>query len=174
MHSQHIVDTTIMEFLLLSRNTSTHLFYGLPKIHKPNCSLHPIVSGCDGPTDHLSSYLTHFIQPLANNLPSYIKDTKYFLNLTENLPPLPTNALLATVDVMSLYTNIPRDDGISTVIHVMEKYNHLPTNCPPPHIICKILYFILKHSTFNFMDTHIHQILGTTMGTRMTPSNAIF
>ena len=85
-------------------NTRTLLFYGLPKIHQSNCPLHPIVSGCDDRTDHLSSYLTHFIQPLAHNL----KDTKDFLNRTENLPPLPNKALLVTVDVMSLYTNIPR------------------------------------------------------------------
>ena len=52
----------------------------------------------------------------------------------------------------------------------MEKYKHLlPTKCPPPHIIRIILDFILKHSTFNFMDTHIHQVLGTSMGTTMAP-----
>ena len=30
-----------------------------------------------------------------------------------------------------------------------------------------ILDFILKHSTFKLMDTHIHQIYGNSMGTRM-------
>ena len=55
----------------------------------------------------------------------------------------------------------------------MEEYKHLlPTNCPPPHIVRIILDFILKHSTFKFMDTHIHQILGTSMGTRMAPPYA--
>ena len=61
--------------------------------------------------------------------------------------------------------NILHDDGISPVIHFMEKYKHpLPTNFPAPHIVRAILDSILKHSTFNFMDTHIHQILGTSMG----------
>ena len=55
----------------------------------------------------------------------------------------------------------------------MEEYKHLlPTNCPPPHIVRIILDFILKHSTFKCMDTHIHQILGTSMGTRMAPPYA--
>ena len=50
----------------------------------------------------------------------------------------------------------------------MEKYRYLlPTNCPPPHIVRIILSFILKHRAFKFMDTHIHQILSTSMGTRM-------
>ena len=54
------------------------------------------------------------------------------------------------------------------MIHFMEEYKHLlPTNCPPPYIVRIILDFILKQSIFKFMDTHILQILGTSMGTRM-------
>ena len=121
IHSQHIIDKATKEFLLPPKNTRTPLFYGLPKIHKPGCPLRPIVSGCDGPTDHLSAYVTHFIQPLASNLPSHIKDTKHFLNLIEKLPPLPPNALLVTADVTSLYTNIPHEEGIAAVIHTSWK-----------------------------------------------------
>ena len=175
IHSQHIIDKATKEFLLLMKNTRTPLFYGLPKIHKPGYPLHPIVSGRDGPTDHLSAYVTHFIQLLASNLPSHVKDTKYFLNLIEKLPALPPNALLVTADVTSLYTNIPHEEGIAAVIHFMEEYKHLlPTNCPPPHIVRIILDFILKHSTFKFMDTHIHHILGTSMGTRMAPPMPLY
>ena len=129
MLSQNIIDQGTMDFLLPPKNTRTTLFSGLPKIHKPDCPLHPIGSGCDGPTDHLSVFITHFIQPLASNLPSHINDTKHFLNLIEKLPPLPLNALLVTADIMSLYTNIPHKEGIAAVIHCMEKYRHLlPTN----------------------------------------------
>ena len=91
IHSQHIIDKATKKFLLPHKNTRTPLFYGLPKIHKRGCPLRRIVSGCDGPSDHLSAYVTHFIQPLASNLPSHIKDTKYFLNLIEKLPPLLPN-----------------------------------------------------------------------------------
>ena len=173
MHSQHIIDKATKEFLLPPKNTRTPLLYGLPKIHKPGCPLHSIFSGCDGPTDHLSAYITHLIHPLTSNLPSHIKDTKHFLNLIEELPPLPPNAPLVTADVTSLYTNIPHKEGIEAVIHFMEIYKHLlPTNCPPPHIPHNILDFILKHSTFEFMEKHIYQILGTSMGTRMAPPYA--
>ena len=61
-------------------------------------TIRPIVSGCHGPTDHLSAYVTHFIQPLVRNLPSHVKDTKHFLNFIEKLPPLPPNASLVTAD----------------------------------------------------------------------------
>ena len=91
MHSEHIREKATMEFLLPSKNTHTSLFYRLPKIYKTDCPLHPVVSGCDGPTAHLSVYITHFIQPLASNLASHIKDTKSFANLIEKLPPLPSS-----------------------------------------------------------------------------------
>ena len=87
IHSQHIIDKATKEFLLPPKNTRTPLFYGLPKIHKPGCPLRPIVSGCDGPTEHLPACVTHFVQPLASNLPSHVKNTKHFLNLIEKLPP---------------------------------------------------------------------------------------
>ena len=125
MHSQHITGKATMSFLLPPKNTCLSLFYGLHKIHKPDCPLRPIVSGCDGATDHLSAYIIHFIQPLSSNLPSHIKDTKHFLNLIEKHPPLPSNSLLVTVGVTSLYTDIPHEEGIAAVIHSMEKQRHL-------------------------------------------------
>ena len=72
-----------MEFVQPPRNTRTPLFHGLPEVHKPDCSLRSIVSGCDGPTDCLPSCITYFIQPLANNLPSHIKDTKHFIEISQ-------------------------------------------------------------------------------------------
>ena len=87
MHSQHINNKATMEFLLSPKNTRILLFYGQPKIYKPDCPLRPIVSGCDCPTDHLSLYITHFIQPLASNLPPHIKGTKHFLTLLKNFHP---------------------------------------------------------------------------------------
>ena len=99
-----MIDTTTIEFLLPPRNTRTPLFYGLPKLQKANCPLRPIISGCDGPTDRLSSYITHFIQPLFKNFSLHVKETKHFLNLIEKLPPLPTNAPLVMANITPLYT----------------------------------------------------------------------
>ena len=53
--------------------------YFLKKIHKNPPSARPIVSGCSGPTERISAYLDHWLQPLAKSLLSYIKDTKEFI-----------------------------------------------------------------------------------------------
>ena len=141
-----------MEFLLCSTNTHTPLFFGVSKIHKPNFSLHSITLRCDHHTGRLSLYVTHFIQPLTNNLPSHIKDTKSFLDFIVNLPPLPSSTLLVTADVTFSCSNIPHDDCMSIVIQFMEKSKHLiSSNCAPSHIVRAILDFLAKHYTFSFL-----------------------
>ena len=54
LRSQHLIDKATMEFLLPPKDTHTPLFCGVPKIHKPDCPLHPIGSGCEG-SDHLTA-----------------------------------------------------------------------------------------------------------------------
>ena len=173
MHTFHYIDDVTKNFLMPHTPPRTPLFYGLPKVHKKDIPLRPIVSGCDSPTDNLSRYITHFIQPLVTHLPSYIKDTKHFLRIIHDTPTLPPDAFLVTADVSSLYTNIPHDEGISAVLHYINTHRqHMPANTPPDYIFEIILRHILDHSFFQFIDTIYHQITGTSMGTRMAPPYA--
>ena len=41
------------------------VFYTLTKIHKPTQVGRPIISGCDGPTERISSFVDRLIQPIA-------------------------------------------------------------------------------------------------------------
>ncbi|XP_057297959.1 uncharacterized protein LOC130628918 [Hydractinia symbiolongicarpus] len=167
------IDKTTRRFLTPPNPPRTSLFYGLPKIHKPEIPLRPIVSGCDSATDNLSKYVTHFIQPLVTKLPSYIKDTKHFLRGLRELPPMPENAFLVTADVAALYTNIPHDEGIKAVLDFIKQFrNEMPKYTPPNHVFHTLLHLILKNSFFKFMTSFYHQIKGTSMGTRMAPPYA--
>ena len=88
-------------------------FYTLPKIHKPTPVGRPIVSGCDGPTEKLS-FVHKLLQPIAQQQKSYLKDTTDLVNHIENTK-VPADAILVSIDVTSLYTNIPQEEGIHTV-----------------------------------------------------------
>ena len=52
------------------------------------------------------------MQPLAQEVKSYIKDTNDFLKKVRSLPSLPDDIILCTVDVVGIYPNIPHEEGL--------------------------------------------------------------
>ena len=103
-------------------------------------------------------------------LPSYIRDSKHFLQLLESLPSLPENAILVNADVTSLYTNIPHEEGIESVLHYRKLHaNTLPPGTPSLHAIGVLFETILKNNNLSFMDRHFLQLVGTTIRTKATP-----
>ena len=135
--------------------------------------LRPIVSACGSPTNQLWNYVTRFIQPHLEILPSYIQDSKHFLQLLESLPPLPENAILVTAVVTSLYTNIPHEEDTESVLHYLKLHaDTLPPGAPSPCTIGVLLETILKNNNLSFMDRHFFQLAGRAMGTKAAPPYA--
>ena len=66
--------------------------------------------------EKISEFIDFHLRPFIANLPSHIKDTTDYLKKMENLT-IPENTTLVTMDVTSLYTNIPHDDGINNLFH---------------------------------------------------------
>ena len=135
LHNTHRIDDKTRHHLAPPNPACTPLFYGLPKVHKPNIPLWPIVSACDSPIDQLSYYVTHFIQPFVETFLSYIQNRKHILQLLESLPPLPENAILVTVDVTLLYTNITHEEGMESVLFYMKLHADVlpPRRSKSPH-----------------------------------------
>ena len=61
----------------------------------------------------------HFRQHVEA-IPSFIKDTTDYLQKMAALNILPSNTTLVTMDVTSLYTNIPHSDGIEACKEIWE------------------------------------------------------
>ena len=55
--------------------------YGLPKIHKPQTPLTPIVSCIDVPSSRLSKYIAFIISPLAGRTSSHVLNSKDFTGI---------------------------------------------------------------------------------------------
>ena len=106
-------------------------------------------------------------------LPSYIRDSKHFLQLLESLPYLLENAILVTADVTSLYTNIPHRKGIECVLHYIKLHvKTLPPGAPSSHTIGVFFETILKNNNFSFMGRYFLELVGTAMGTKAAPPYA--
>lgn len=82
------------QYLLGSKTPRERRFYTLPKVHKktdkwtvPNLIPpgRPIVSDCESETYRTAEYIEYHLNPISNKHPSYIKDTKHFVDIIKNL-----------------------------------------------------------------------------------------
>jgi len=88
---------------------------------------------------------------------SYLKDSTDFINFVEKTK-MGKRTFLVTMDVTSLYINVPQEEGITTVCNAYENFHN--NNPPiPTTYIREMLRLILK-------ETYL-QIHGTAMGTKM-------
>ena len=99
----HIEKTTAKWLSLTPDPPRISVFYTLTgKIHKPTPVGRPNISGCSGPTEQISAFVDHLIQPIAQLQASYLKDTTDFINFIERIK-VPKSAIHVSMDVTSLY-----------------------------------------------------------------------
>ena len=143
-------------------------FYTLTKIHKKTPVSRPIVFGSSGPTERTSRLVDSVLQSIAIEQESYIKDTTDFINFIENTQ-IPDNAVLATLDVSSLYTNIPEDEGTDFVCRYYE--DHYKQKLPiPTSDLRELMRLILEENSFKFNEKRFVQTHSIAMGNKMARS----
>ena len=135
--------------------------YGLPKLHKPQIPMRPIVSFCGSPTYELSKYLTNILQPLTNKSQHKLQSTETFINKLKTIQ-IPDNNKLVSFDVKSLFTSIPLELALvctETVITNTTDVLQLPTDD-----IMELLELCLTSTYFQYNGKHYKQLHGTAMG----------
>lgn len=100
----------------------TARFYHVTKIHKVENPGRPIVSSCRAPTERISKYVDHHLRPLVVQTSSYLRNTTDFLRKLSTLEMLPPGSILVTLDVSSLYTNIPHNEGVAACREALETH----------------------------------------------------
>ena len=124
-------------------------FYLLPKIHKRlhNVPGRPVISNSGYYTENISSFLDHHLQPLAQAVKSYIKDTNEFLKKLRFLPKSPEGIILCKMDVVGLYPNIPHEEGLFALRKRLEirKEKYVSTDT-----MIDLAKVVLKNNIFTF------------------------
>ena len=86
--------------------------YGLPKTHKANIPLRPIVSYCGSFGYKLSKFLANKLSPLVGSISkSHIKNSSDFIEKLKSLSL--NNGKMVSFDVDSLFTKVPLDDVLA-------------------------------------------------------------
>ncbi len=177
MYDNKIISGKQKEYLLGPGSPRARRLYLLPKIHKtpqnwskPNKVPpgRPIVSDCSSETYNIAEFIEFHLSPISQKHKSYLKDTYDFIEKTRELK-IPSDALLFTIDVDSLYTNIETQAGLEAVRECMLKY---PDSRRPDEYILKLLEINLTKNDFEFNSKYFLQTKGTAMGKKFAPSYA--
>ncbi|CAF1253614.1 unnamed protein product [Didymodactylos carnosus] len=120
--------------------------YFLVKVHKNNLPLRPIISSYDSYNYNTAKYLANLLTPALRDAPSYVKDTFDFVDKIQNNKQMP--GLLCSLDVSSLFTNVPLEKAIPIAIEKIRKYHPLlpidDTN------LKELFYYCTKTTNFKF------------------------
>ena len=178
--NQKIVKDTVNKLILEQKLPSTarnlfvttpktSSFYLKPKIHKPNNPGRPIISDCSCPTELISSFLDKKMAPFVKSLPTYIKDTNHALNILKQFSFPGNNKFLFTMDITSLYTVIPNNEGLLALKYFFDQRT---VKEPSTDTLLCLAELVLTLNCFTFSGEIFKQINGVAMGTKMGPNYA--
>ena len=94
------------------------IMYGLPKIHKQNIPLRPIISPIGTFSSKTAKYLSKILSPLAQNV-HLLKDSHDFINRLNKLKL--QNSYMVDFDIKSMFTNVPLDYIINLILERIYK-----------------------------------------------------
>ena len=114
MKSLNLITEKNFDYLNIQNPTEAR-FYLLPKIYKKNIPGRSIYSSINHPTSNISKFFDEHIKKYVPKTHSYVRDTQHFVSRLKYLGKIPEGALSVTLDVSSLYTNIPNHEGILAV-----------------------------------------------------------
>ena len=140
--------------------------YGTVKTHKENYPLRPIISQITTPTYKLAKKLNDIIKPY---IPS-----KYSLTSTNDfIDILQSNEYIgniASLDVESLFTNVPINETIKIIIELAYNHPNIPAPKLPREILKNLLEICTKEAPFITPEGKLYQqVEGVAMGSPLGP-----
>lgn len=149
-------------------NPQIPLLYSLPKIHKPNVPIRPIVSFNNSPTYLLSKFLSNIFNRDLNFYPEFaIKNSVSFIKDLQKLQFPPNNHYkIISFDVKNLFPSIPPSETIPIISDLLH------TSTFPDKIasdLLELLKFSIKNLFFKFNQKIYVQEEGLSMGSPLSP-----
>ena len=154
--------------LLFTSGSSPGILYGLPKTHKPDVPIRPILSTIGTFNYKLANFFVPILQPLTSNQYT-MKNSYSFVEEARTLDV--SNKIMASFDVKSLFTNIPLDETINIICESMFKDKNTHCNLSKEQFT-SLLQLAVKDSPFLFNKCLYVQTDGIAMGSCLGPSLA--
>ena len=147
-------------------NPRTPYIYGLPKTHKEGVPLRPIISGINSAPHRIARKIAETLTPLLGTISdAHLKHSGHLLSKLRDITTTRTKKL-ASLDVKSLYTNIPVKKCIKRLKeHITSK--HIPTPLPIDDF-----FTLIERCTnlcyFKYNESFYKQKFGLPMGSPLS------
>ena len=163
---------TKSEFLkICPTGSKPGILYGQAKVHKPvedNCpSFRPILSAIGTPTYDLAKFLVPILKPLTEN--EYTVHDSF--SFASEVSKINAKNLMASLDVESLFTNIPLEETIDNIINDLFLTTDKVHNFEREELK-QLLTFAAYESFFIFDGEYYTEIDGVAMGSPLGPTLA--
>ena len=157
-----------MEFNIYRRmyptGASSPKFYGLPKIHKKDILLRPIVSSIGSVTYGVAKELARILKPLVDKFSHHVSNTKEIADEIRNTK-LKETECITSYDVTALFTSVTVPSALEIIKKRLAQDTDLPNrsimtadNIMEPVGVC------LNNTYFLFQDQFYEQTKGAAMG----------
>ena len=117
-----INDTTYRR--LYPTGAVSHKFYGLPKVHKEQMPLRPIISSRGSVTYETAKELARILKPLVGRSLHHVQNIRDFINNLEGIQLEPDEYIML-YDVNSLFTSIPIQPAVNNIKKYLEEDKEL-------------------------------------------------
>ena len=141
--------------------------YGLPKTHKTNCPLRPILSMVGSPQHSIAKFLISVLTPVLDKFSKHVvKDSFDFVKSLRSLSSDKT--VMCSFDIKSLFTNVPLVEVLKICIDQLYNSDISPP-CFPQDVCYELLKLATTNVEFSFDNTMFRQIDGVAMGSPLGP-----
>ena len=143
-------------------------FYGLPKIHKKNIPLRPIVSSIGAVAYGVTKVLAEIIKPLMGCSQHHVHNSQQFAEEMKEMK-LEKGECITSYDVIALFTSIPIPYALEVMKKKLEQDTELQKRTiMPVDTILELLAFCLNNTYFVFQNTFYEQTKGAAMGSSIS------
>lgn len=141
--------------------------YGLPKIHKENAPLRPIVSTINSPAGPLAKFCAQILNNITDKDKYNFGNSYNFKKFVDKIV-LPKDYVLVSFDVVSLFTNVPLDLAKKVI---EEKSQSLEDVTPiyTKDFVDLIAFCVDKNNYFTYQKSVYKQKEGLAMGNSLSP-----
>ena len=146
--------------------------YGLPKIHKKDLPLRPIVSGNGSVFENCAKHLALVLNSVKGKNPHSIKNSIDFVEKIKDLE-VPPGYKMVSFDVSALFTSIPIDLALTSIRSKLVKDPSWRTHTELSlEQVMTLLELCLSNTYFVFRGTFYQQKFGAPMGSPISPAVA--